>query len=122
MHLHIQQHVNAYMYLLESRKVLCVKRTTLAACSVLGIHLSCLFRLAINQLAGLVCLVCICRYAELKRNQLEEELAQCTFSPKINESSKHLAQSARRPQTARGRSTLKESPQLASKVCLSRLC
>ncbi|KAL0040299.1 hypothetical protein WJX77_002656 [Trebouxia sp. C0004] len=61
------------------------------------------------------------RYAELKRSQLEEELAQCTFSPKINESSKRLAHSARRPVTARGRPTAQEASQLASKGAKKRL-
>lgn len=43
-------------------------------------------------------------------------MAQCTFSPKINESSKRLAHSARRPATARGRPATKDSSQVASKV------
>lgn len=47
---------------------------------------------------------------------MEEELAQCTFSPKINESSKRLAHSARRPATARGRPATKDSSQVVSKV------
>lgn len=52
----------------------------------------------------------LCRYAELKREIAAEELAQCTFSPKINQSSKRLAQSARRPKTARGSPSVTPSP------------
>ena len=60
-----------------------------------------------------------CRYAELKRSQVEEELAQCTFSPKINESSKRLAHSARRPATARGRPASKAESTHAPKVSVT---
>ena len=58
----------------------------------------------------LITRMCLCRYAELKRNMVAEELAQCTFSPKINKSSKRLAQSARRPASARGSPSVTPSP------------
>lgn len=51
------------------------------------------------------------RYAEMRREMLAEELAECTFSPKVNKSSKRMAESARRPKTARGSPSISPSTQ-----------